>query len=44
MRERSASPYRVTIRRDGRPDEVVTGTAQNGRRNQSAAEFTVAPP
>ena len=44
MRERAASPFRVTIRRDGQPDEVVAGTAQNGRRNQVAAEFTVTPP
>ncbi len=44
MRDRAASPFRVTIRRDGRPDEVVTGTAQNGRRNQAAAEFTVTAP
>ncbi len=44
MRERATSPFRVTIRRDGRPDEVVTGTAQNGHRNQVAADFTVAPP
>jgi len=44
MRETPASPFRVTIRRDGRPDEVVTGTAQNGRHNQSIAEFAVTPP
>ena len=44
MRERAASPFRLTIRRDGQPDEVVTGNAQNGRRNQVAGEFTVAPP
>lgn len=44
MRERTASPFRVTVRRDGQPDQVVTGTAQNGRRNQVATEFTVTPP
>ena len=44
MRERVATPFRVTIRRDGQPDEVLTGTAQNGRRNQAAAGFTVAAP
>ncbi len=44
MRERTASPFRVTIRRDGQADQVVAGTAQNGRRNQVATEFTVAPP
>ncbi len=44
MRERAASPFRVTVRRDGQPDRVTTGTAQNGRRNQAVAEFTVEPP
>ena len=44
MRERGASPFRVTIRRDGQADAVVTGTAQNGRRNQVASEFAVAAP
>jgi hypothetical protein len=44
MRERTASPFRVTIRRDGQPDQVAAGTAQNGRRNQAVTEFTVEPP
>ncbi len=44
MRERAGSPFRVTIRRDGQSDQVVTGTAQNGRRNQAVTEFTVGPP
>ncbi len=44
MRERSASAFRVTIRRDGQPDQVVTGTAQNGQRNHAVTEFTVGPP
>jgi len=44
MRESAASPFRVIIRRDGRPDQAVTGTAQNGRRNQTVAEFTVVEP
>jgi hypothetical protein len=44
MRERDASPFRVTIRRDGQPDQVVTGTAQDGHRNQMVSEFTVAQP
>lgn len=44
MRERPASPFRLTIRRDGQPDQVTAGTAQNGRRNQMVTEFTVAPP
>ena len=44
MRERAASPFRVTVRRDGQPDQVTTGTAQNGRRNQAVAEFTVEAP
>jgi hypothetical protein len=44
MNERNASPFRVTIRRDGQPDQVVTGTAQDGHRNQMVSEFTVARP
>lgn len=44
MRERTASPFRITVRRDGQPDQVATGTAQNGRRSQAVTEFTVAPP
>jgi len=44
MRERAASPFRVTIRRDGQPDQVVNGTAQNGQRNHAVTEFTVGPP
>ncbi len=44
MRERAASPFRVTLRRDGQPDQVMTGTAQNGQRNQAVTEFTVTPP
>jgi len=43
MRERAASPFRVTIHRDGKPDQVVTGTAQNGQRNRAVTEFTVGP-
>ena len=45
MRQRAASPFRVTIRRDGEPDQVVNGVAQNGRRVQMVTDFTVeAPP
>lgn len=44
MRERPASPFRLTIRRDGQPDQVTDGTAQNGRRSQAVTEFTVTPP
>ncbi len=44
MRERPASPFRLTVRRDGQPDQVTAGTAQNGRRNQPVTEFTVTPP
>jgi hypothetical protein len=44
MSERNVSPFRVTIRRDGQPDQVVTGTAQDGHRNQMVSEFTVARP
>ena len=43
MRERSSTPFRVTIRREGQPDQVVTGTAQNGQRSRTVAEFLVEP-
>ena len=41
MRARPSTPYRVTIRREGQPDEVITGVAQNGRRNVMVHEFDV---
>ena len=41
MRVTPNSPFRITIRRDGQPDQVVTGTSQNGRRNQTVTDFTV---
>jgi len=44
MRQRPSSPYRVTVRRDGQPDLVITGLAQNGQRNRMVTEFTVEPP
>ncbi len=44
MRERDATPFRVTIRRDGQPDQVVTGMAEDGHRNRVILEFTVAQP
>jgi hypothetical protein len=44
MRARAATPFRVTIRRDGWPDEVVTGTATSGEHFQPVTEFTVAAP
>ena len=44
MRDRAATRFRVTVRRDDRPDEVVSGTAQNGRHRQLVTEFTVEEP
>ena len=45
MRQRPSTPFRVTIRREGEPDQVTTGVAQNGRHSQTVTEFTVeAPP
>ncbi|MBP0467036.1 hypothetical protein J5Y09_24145, partial [Roseomonas sp. PWR1] len=35
------TPYRVTIRREGQPDRVITGTAREGVREQVVGEFTV---
>ena len=44
MRSQPSSPYRVTVRREGRADQVVNGVAQNGQRNRVALEFTVEGP
>ena len=44
MRAGRTSAFRVTIRRDGQPDQVVTGTAQLGHRNVTVTEFTVEHP
>lgn len=44
MRARPASPFRVTIRREGRPDQVIQGTAVNGQRNRTVTEFRVDAP
>ena len=34
-------PYRVTVRQEGQPDRVITGTARQGQRDQVVGEFTV---
>ena len=44
MPDRPATRFRVTVRRDDQPDEVVSGTAQNGRHHQLVTEFTVEEP
>ena len=44
MRERGSAPFRITIHRDGRPDEVVNGVAQNGQRYRRVTSFTVPAP
>ena len=36
-----STPYRVTIRQEGRPDRVITGIARQGVRDQVVGEFTV---
>lgn len=41
MRTRPSSPFRITIRRDGQPDQVVPGVAVNGQRLRLVTEFTV---
>lgn len=41
MRERSSTPFRVTVRREGQRDQVVTGLAQNGQRSRTVVEFSV---
>jgi hypothetical protein len=35
------TPYRVTVRQEGQPDRVITGTARQGQRDQVVGEFTV---
>lgn len=44
MRVRPNTPFRVTVRRDGKPDEVFTGTAVLGRRNQQVGQIRVDAP
>lgn len=44
MRELQGSAFRVTIRREGQADEVVTGVAQNGRHRVVVTTFTVGRP
>ena len=44
MRARNNTPFRVTIRREGQPDEVTNGTAVNGQRNRMVVQFTVDAP
>ena len=44
MREHGSTPFRITIHRDGRPDEVVNGVAQNGQRYRRVTSFTVPAP
>ncbi|WP_211870928.1 hypothetical protein [Neoroseomonas terrae] len=36
-----STPYRVTVRQQGQPDRVITGTARQGMRDQVVGEFTV---
>ena len=44
MRERPSSAYRVTVRREGQPDQVIQGVAQNGQRSRLVTEITVGTP
>jgi hypothetical protein len=39
--DRPTSPYRVTIRQEGQPDQVISGTAREGARDVVVGEFTV---
>jgi hypothetical protein len=43
MRVGPDSNFRVTIRREGEPDQITTGTAHNGAYNQIATQVEVAP-
>ncbi|MBV9758842.1 MAG: hypothetical protein JO047_17490 [Alphaproteobacteria bacterium] len=44
MRDGNASPFRVTIRRAGQPDQVVTGTAVKDQHMQRVTEVSVTSP
>jgi hypothetical protein len=44
MRVRASTPFRVTIRQEGRPTQEIAGTAVSGRRSQIVAEIDVAHP
>ena len=44
MRQTPSSAYRVTVRREGQVDLVVTGVAQNGQRTRTVTQFTVERP
>lgn len=39
--DRPTTPYRVTVRQEGQPDRVITGTAREGVQDQVVGEFTV---
>ena len=43
MRVAVDSPFRITIRREGEPDRVITGTAHNGEHRQEVAQVEVTP-
>jgi hypothetical protein len=43
MRVAVDSPFRITIRREGEPDRVITGTAHNGQHGQEVTQVEVAP-
>jgi hypothetical protein len=41
MRVGPQSAFRVTIRREGQPDQVVTGVAHTNQRNQRVIDIPV---
>ena len=44
MRVSPTSPFRVTIKREGHPDQVVTGIATTGQRSEDVTVIEVAAP
>lgn len=44
MRVATASRFRLTVKREGRPDEVIEGMANNGAHSQEVTSFTLEPP
>ncbi len=44
MRVGRTTPFRVTVQQDGRPDQVITGVAENGRHMQDVGSVTIGAP
>jgi uncharacterized protein YfaP (DUF2135 family) len=43
VREGPESHYRITVRQEGQPDQVIEGNARGGARNQTVTQIEVGP-